>query len=173
MAKLKFYRAIASDAQEIAALHNCATQRLLEKFGHGPWNTETTEKQVLRSINVPTHLAYILIARDGGKIVGTLRLATKKPWAIDLGYFGSCGKSLYLTSMAVAPERQGRGVGRRCIAEAERIARTWPQPIHSIRLDAYNLPAGAGAFYAKCGFREVGRVTYRKTPLIYFELILD
>jgi hypothetical protein len=32
--------------------------------------------------------------------------------------------------------------------------------------------AGAGAFYAKCGFREVGRVVYRNVPLIYFEMLL-
>ena len=32
--------------------------------------------------------------------------------------------------------------------------------------------AGAGSFYAKCGFREVGRVRYRTVPLIYFEMLL-
>jgi hypothetical protein len=31
---------------------------------------------------------------------------------------------------------------------------------------------GAGPFYEKCGYRPVGRVTYRKTPLAYFELLL-
>jgi hypothetical protein len=41
-----------------------------------------------------------------------------------------------------------------------------------IRLDAYDGPAGAGGFYAKRGFREVGRVVYRGTPLVYFERIL-
>ena len=29
--------------------------------------------------------------------------------------------------------------------------------------------AGAGPFYEKCGFTEMGRVTYRITPLIYYE----
>jgi hypothetical protein len=48
--------------------------------------------------------------------------------------------------------------------------RAWPGD--AIRLDAYDAEAGAGKFYAKCGFRERGRVVYRKTPLIYFELIL-
>jgi hypothetical protein len=31
--------------------------------------------------------------------------------------------------------------------------------------------AGSGSFYAKCGYREVGRVTYRSVPLRYFELL--
>jgi hypothetical protein len=50
------------------------------------------------------------------------------------------------------------------------VARAWPS--QAIRLDAYDADAGAGGFYAKCGFREVGRVTYRTVPLIYFELLL-
>jgi hypothetical protein len=36
-------------------------------------------------------------------------------------------------------------------------------------LDAFDADAGAGSFYARCGF---GRVTYGKAPLIYFERIL-
>ena len=42
----------------------------------------------------------------------------------------------------------------------------------AIRLDAYDSTAGAGGFYARCGYREVGRVTYRGTALIYFESLL-
>jgi GNAT superfamily N-acetyltransferase len=65
---------------------------------------------------------------------------------------------------------QRRGVGRRLLAEA--IKHTRALPADAIRLDAFDAEAGAGPFYAKCGFREVGRVTYRKAPLIYFELVL-
>ena len=42
----------------------------------------------------------------------------------------------------------------------------------AIRLDAYDAAAGAGDFYAKNGFREVGRTKYRNAPLIYYELLL-
>ena len=57
--------------------------------------------------------------------------------------------------MAVDPSRQGTGVGRRCIAEAVTICRAWPAD--SLCLDAYDADAGAGEFYRKCGFTEVGR----------------
>jgi len=40
-------------------------------------------------------------------------------------------------------------------------------------LDAYDATAGAGWFYAKCGFRETGRVTYRNVPLRCYELTLQ
>jgi GNAT superfamily N-acetyltransferase len=99
--------------------------------------------------------------------VATFQLGTRKPWAIDVSYFSKSTRPLYLTAMAVDPDAQGNGVGRRCVEEILRIAREWPAD--AIRLDAYDASAGAGAFYAKCGFREVGRVIYRNNPLVYFE----
>ncbi len=76
----------------------------------------------------------------------------------------------YLTGMAVHPEFQRKGVGRFLMKEAEAQARAWPAD--AIRLDAFDADAGAGAFYAKCGYREVARVTYKKDPLVYLELVL-
>lgn len=60
-----------------------------------------------------------------------------------------------------------RGIGRQCVDEALRIVRAWPAD--ALQLDAYDAHAGAGPFYFKCGFREVGRTSYRSVPLIYYE----
>ena len=109
------------------------------------------------------------VARHGAGIVATLRMVTKKPWAIDARYFTASRRPLYLLDMAVAPDEQRRGIGRRCLAEALRVARAWPGD--AIRLDAYDADAGAGPFYVKCGYREMGRVVYRKVPLIYYEAL--
>jgi GNAT superfamily N-acetyltransferase len=111
-----------------------------------------------------------VIARANRRIVGTLRLATKKPWAIDTAYFTAAERPLYLTGMAVHPRAQRKGVGRLLLEEAGAVARAWPAD--AIRLDAFDAEAGAGGFYATCGWREVARVTYKKDPLIYFELVL-
>jgi GNAT superfamily N-acetyltransferase len=72
--------------------------------------------------------------------------------------------------MAVIPSMPRQGIGRQLLDEAAKQARLWPAD--AIRLDAFDADAGAGWFYAKCGFQEVGRVTYRKAPLIYFERIV-
>ena len=114
--------------------------------------------------------SFVLVGRAGGEIVATLKLATKKPWAIDVAYFTPVRQPLYLLDMAVAPAWQRRGLGREILAEAERVARAWPAD--AIRLDAYDAPAGAGPFYAKCGYEERGRIAYRGTPLAYYELLL-
>ena len=160
---LVFETATEGDATELAEIRNNAAKKLTEKFGKGPWSGGCAEKGVLYGMRT----SRMLVARENGKIVGTLSLHTKKPWAIDPSYFTKVRKPLYLTSMFVAVERQGTGFGRRLLEEAMEIAREWPSD--AIRLDAYDAKAGAGDFYAKCGFREVGRAEYKGVGLRYFE----
>jgi GNAT superfamily N-acetyltransferase len=79
-------------------------------------------------------------------------------------------KPLYLTGMAVSVAHQGQGLGRLAMEDARTVARAWPAD--AIRLDAFDAGAGAGTFYLNCGYRERGHVTYRGTPLAYYELLL-
>jgi GNAT superfamily N-acetyltransferase len=65
---------------------------------------------------------------------------------------------------------EGRGVGQAFMKALAGIARTWPAD--AIRLDAYDAEAGAGGFYRTCGLAERGRVVYRGTPHLYFELLV-
>ena len=165
---IRFDVATAEEAPALAALHTAVAEGLTRRYGKGHWSSPVSEKSVLHGMRT----SKVLVAHDeSGTIIATLRLATKKPWAIDKSYFTASRKPLYLLSMAVAPELQHQGIGRLCAEEARRIAKEWPAD--AIRLDAYDADAGAGGFYRKCGFQEVGRVTYRNTPLIYFEMLLS
>ena len=164
--KIVFAVATNSDAAELAALHTAVAENLTHRFGRGFWSSPPTERGVLANMRL-TKFSRILIARQNHRIIGTLRLATKKPWAIDISYFTPATKPLYLTGMAVHPTHQGKGIGRQLMNEAEVAARAWPAD--AIRLDAFDAPAGAGPFYAKCGYRELAHVTYKNNPLIYFE----
>jgi len=165
--KLTLEEATTGDAPALAKLRTAVAERLTLDFGHGHWSSKASEKGVLFSMRT----SRVFVARRGGKIIATLQLATKKPWAIDKSYFSDCRRPLYLTGMAVEPSLQRHGIGRAMLEDVRRIARAWPAD--AVRLDAYDSAGGAGEFYAKCGFREVGRVTYRKTPLIYYELLLQ
>jgi len=158
--------ATTADAAELAALHTSVAEHLTNQHGVGPWSTKTSEKGVLLALRT----SQVYVAREGSTIIATLRLATKKPWAIDPSYFTPTRRPLYLLAMAVTPAWQRQGIGRQCMGEVERLARA--ASATAIRLDAYNAPAGAGNFYAHCGYTEVGRVTYRNAPLIYYELLL-
>jgi len=165
--KLSFSIATEADAPELAALQTAASEDLTFRYGPGVWSSAMTERGALVAIR---H-SRVLIARRGKKIVGTLNLQTKKPWAIDVSYFTPVKRALYLVGMAVLPAMQRRGIGRTLLKEAAKQARAWPAD--AIRLDAFDADAGAGGFYAKCGLRETGRIIYRNTPHIYFELVLS
>ena len=151
----------------IAGLQNTAAGALTARFGEGHWSTLVTE----RGVELSLRHARVRLGSSGKRIVSVLRLATKKPWAIDISYFTPVKRPLYLTGMAIAVEHQGRGVGRLALDDALAVATAWPGD--AIRLDAYDAKVGAGAFYAKCGFTERGRVVFRGNPLVYYELLLD
>ena len=155
------------DAPAIAQIRAAAGERLTREYGKGHWSSPVREPSVLRAIRT----SRVFVAQDAeGGIIGTLQLATKKPWAIDLRYYVKSRRPLYLIDMAVDPSVQRRGVGRFMLEHAEAFARSFPAD--AIRLDAYDAPAGAGGFYERCGYHEVGRAPYRGVPLIYYELLL-
>lgn len=166
---LTFAFATEADARAVASVRNAAADHLSRIYGNGHWSWLTSERSLLRDLGRP-RWCRVLLARDGNDVIATLLLQTKKPWAIDAAYFTSVRRPLYLLSMAVHPDYQRQNVGRMLLKEAEARAREWPA--QAIRLDAFDAPAGAGAFYTKCGYREVGRVAYHGTPLIYFEMVL-
>jgi GNAT superfamily N-acetyltransferase len=159
--------ATESDVRGVARLRAAVASALTERFGTGHWSIAGTENGVRLDLKKPG----LFVARRGRRIIASLRLATKKPWAIDAAYFTAAQVPLYLTNMAVQPDLQRSGIGRHCLEDAMRIARAWPA--QAIRLDAYDADAGAGGFYLRCGFREVGRVVYRGVPLIYFERLVE
>ena len=164
--RLKLQPATPDQSAAIAALRTVVAKNLAARHGQGPWSSVTTEKGVLFAMR--NSAVYVAMRRN--KIVATLTLATKKPWAIDRKYFSPAKRPLYLVAMAVHPDCQRQGFGRLCIEEAKRLAKEWPGD--ALFLDAYVAAAGAGEFYRKCGFCEVGRVIYRNAPLIYFEMLL-
>lgn len=163
--RLKLRPFLPDEAAALAALHNAVSADLTARHGQGPWSSPTTERGVLfRYRN-----SAVFVAKHRGEPVATLTFATKKPWAIDRAYFTPVKRPLYLLAMAVHPSLQRQGLGRQCLEQALDIARS--RPAEAVFLDAYDGAAGAGEFYRKCGFREVGRVTYRTVPLIYFEAL--
>jgi ribosomal protein S18 acetylase RimI-like enzyme len=164
--RIRLQTAAADHAASIVSLRTAVAQDLTSRHGNGPWSSVSSERGVLYDMRNST----VFVVEKKDEVIATLRLCTKKPWAIDKKYFSASKKPLYLLSMAVHPSLQRQGIGRICMDEAKRIASEWPSD--AIRLDAYDAVAGAGEFYRKCGFREVGRASYRDTPLIYYEMLL-
>jgi GNAT superfamily N-acetyltransferase len=163
---LKFRDAKLEDVPVITGLQNAASGSLTARFGDGPWSGLTNE----RGTEIGLRHARVRVGRIDRRIVTVLRLASKKPWAIEVAYFTPVRLPLYLTGMAVSVAHMGKGLGREALEDAAKIAREWPAD--AIRLDAYEGAGGASEFYKKCGFSSRGRAVYKGTPLLYFELLL-
>jgi GNAT superfamily N-acetyltransferase len=154
------------DIPQLVALRAAVSDRLARDFGEGYWCSGSTEKGAMFQLRQ----GGVYVSRRRGRLVAALRLSKRKPWAIDRSFFSPSRLPYYLTDMAVDPRHQRKGLGRECIDEARRIAVA--AGADAICLDAYDCAAGAGGFYAKCGFREAGRTVYRRAPLVYFEMKL-
>jgi ribosomal protein S18 acetylase RimI-like enzyme len=77
-----------------------------------------------------------------------------------------------LSCMAVHPNHQGKGIGKKLLKFAEDYARN--QGFSSIRLDVYTENPSAVSLYEKAGYKEKGEVTFpfRKVPYKCFEKVL-
>jgi len=158
-------RATAADAPALLELRERTAAHLAAQHGRKRRPSRATVRSVLWEMQRGD---VIWVVRKGRALVASLVLGTRKPFSIDASCFTPAEKPIYLTAMNVAPEAQRTGVGRRCLEDVKTIARAWPAD--AVRLDAFDRADGAGDFYRKCGFREVARIRYRGTPLIYFEL---
>lgn len=158
--------ATTDDAAAIANVISEAAYDLTAKHGHGHWSAIASAKGVLNGMSK----AKVLVAKNGREVIGTLRLTSSRPWVIDPAYFTPVHRPIYLVDMAVRPGYQRIGVGRALIEEAKKMATALAGD--SLRLDAYEGVAGAGGFYIKCGFTEMGHILYKTVPHIYFEWLI-
>jgi ribosomal protein S18 acetylase RimI-like enzyme len=158
--------ATPQEAAAIAEVISQAAHDLTVKHGQGHWSAVATEKGVLNGMSK----AKVLVALNGGDVIGTLRLTSSRPWVIDPAYFTPVPRPVYLVDMAVRPGYQRLGVGRSLIEQAKTLSTALSGD--SIRLDAYAGVAGAGGFYEKCGFTEMGQIVYKTVPHIYFEWLI-
>lgn len=164
---LSFEFAAENDIPALLRLRLAVEADQARRFGTDRWATTINEKGITRGLKT----SRVLVARDHGRIIGALRMDTKKPWAIDLQYFTPVGRAVYLHDVDVDPTVQQSGIGRQLLERAKMVAAEWP--VDAIRLDAYDGASGGGPFYTKCGFTEVGRAVYRRVPLVYFEFLID
>src|SRR2546423_9611050 len=120
--QLKCRDGALKDVAVIAALQNAAAGALTARFGDGHWSSLTTE----RNAELSLRHARVRLGMSGKRILTVVRLAPKKPWAIDVSYFTPVKRSLYLTGMAVSVAHQGQGLGRLALDDARATAGAWP-----------------------------------------------
>jgi predicted N-acetyltransferase YhbS len=118
---LTFRLATDADIPALLALRRAVGSDQERRFGHDRWTTTISERSIARGLR----FSRVLVALDRRRIVGTLRMEARKPWAIDLRYFTAVPKAVYLHDVDVAPERQRTGIGRALVEHAKVEARAW------------------------------------------------
>jgi GNAT superfamily N-acetyltransferase len=74
-------------------------------------------------------------------------------------------------NLAVAPDRQGQGIGQRLLQHAEERARSVGAT--EVRLYTHEAMTENRAFYPRRGFRETHRETQDGRPRVFFTKVLD
>ena len=115
---------------------------------------------------------YSVEERRSGNTVATFSASSEAPPYLDLSLWNTGGEPcLYLTRLAVLPRLQRRGIGRVCVAAAERFA--LEHDCRSIRLDAAERHSELLGWYLKLGYREVCRYEAFGNQMVGFEKLVS
>lgn len=146
------------DAGELMTLQRAAyvPQAQLHDELFLPPLTETLD-EVRAALAAPGMTALGL--REGGRLLAGVRLHVPDDASVaELG------------RLAVAPDRQGEGLGTRLLLAAERAV---PPSVRRIRLFTGEHSTDNLRLYARFGYREVGRTRMRTHEQITLEKVLD
>ena len=152
MDELTFRPATLTDIPALIALVTSAYRGDASKQG---WTTEADmldgqriDAEALRH-DIERTDSRILLALENGEVLACAHVAIEDA----TGYFGM---------FAVSPDQQGSGVGKRLMAEAERLAREdWGLP--GMRMTVIDIRDELIAFYERRGYARTGR----KKPFPY------
>ena len=145
MDELTFRPATLTDIPALIALVTSAYRGDASKQG---WTTEADmldgqriDAEALRH-DIERTDSRILLALEKGEVLACAHVAIEDA----TGYFGM---------FAVSPDQQGSGVGKRLMAEAERLAREdWGLP--GMRMTVIDIRDELIAFYERRGYRRTG-----------------
>jgi len=137
--------ATTTDAAGIGECVRAAYCHYIERIGKPPGPMLDDYAEVVRN-----HRTYVI--DDDGQIAGVLVLMDKEG-------------GLLLDNVAVLPQRQGEGIGRRLVEHAESEARRLGH--RHLDLYTHELMTENIAMYARYGYKEVDRRTERGFPRVY------
>ncbi|MDT0265954.1 GNAT family N-acetyltransferase [Streptomyces sp. DSM 44915] len=148
--ELDFRAADEADVPALVALVESAYRGEASRAG---WTTEAdlldgqrTDPEAVRELLTDPE-SLLLTVRDGGELVACCHLQRRT------GAAG--GTDAYFGMFAVRPGRQGGGLGRRVLAEAEaRAARDWRAD--TMVMQVISARSELIAWYERCGYRPTG-----------------
>ena len=138
MNELPFRQAEPTDAEAIAAIVNAAFR--VERFFI---DGDRTNPEHIRAL---LQTSTFLLAEDSGQLIGCVYVELRG----EQGYFGL---------LAIDPERQKTGLGKRLVEAAEAYCRA--AGCREMTLQIVNVRAELPGFYQRLGYRETGTAPFK------------
>jgi ribosomal protein S18 acetylase RimI-like enzyme len=138
-------RALPEDVDAVVQITNAAYARYVPLIGRPPQPMTADHPRMIREDEV-------WLLEQGGEPMGVLELVVEP----------DC---LLIYSVAIRPERQKRGHGRRLLDWAEREARR--MGLRRVRLYTNTLMVENIALYRRLGYRETGREPYLGSTILH------
>lgn len=171
MAAYRIRRAKEKDCDAVLWVLKECEKDLLKK-GIDMWDYHSRDYVMDKIINREVYLMY-----EGDKPVGTITLGTELMWVppyanIDGLFRDMEAKAVYINSLGVLPSYQGKGLGSKLLAFAEKRARA--HSIKYVRLCALSTYTELVGFYLNRGYRRMGdrKVSWWKEKGAFFEKAL-
>ncbi len=158
-----------SEQTSVCALY-AAVRRDLRQNGIYQWDRFYPNRFVIRRDLKEGHTFGL---KQNGVVVGAVVLDGKQSSRYStVNWLDSNGKAACIHRLAVHPDLQGKGLGKRLLQYAEDCALA--QGYSSVRLDVYSGNPAAVAMYQRHGYEQRGIVHFpmRKLPYFCFEKVL-
>lgn len=137
--------ATAADVDAITALVRAAYAKYVPRMGMEPLPMTADYGKAVRD-------EQVWVLEDGGEVIAVLGLVPG-------------GDHLLIENVAVAPGRQGRGLGRKLLAFAEKQAQR--RGFREMRLYTAEAMSENFALYSRLGYEETERKTVADIPRVY------
>lgn len=150
-----------------ALISNCAQN--LEHQGIYQWDSIYPNDELIAQ-DITKQALYFLAQAE--QIIAIMTIDSDQPLEYSsVTWAYSDSPIMVIHRMAVHPNFQGKGIGKGLVRHAEDIARL--AKYRAIRLDAFIPNLRAVKLYTALGFRNAGKVTFRKGDFYCFEKRLE
>ena len=162
-------KAAQADFGSVCALYEAVCARMAQDASpQWVWGEYPNETFIQKTLDAGT----LYVAREEDQLLCAVTIDTHfDPEYADVNWlFGTKPGAFH--RLAIAPEAQGRGLGRQIIADVCEILRA--QGCDTLRIDTYAPNVRAQKLYAAVGMRRAGEVRFfhRELPFFCFELPL-
>ncbi|NUM56728.1 MAG: GNAT family N-acetyltransferase [Candidatus Hydrogenedentes bacterium] len=139
------------EVDDLYALIEACGEDMWRRLGLDHWKPPTPI-EVFRDY---ARTKEVYAVRDGNELAATFTIGPDAPEPYPPSNWANhAHRAIYLNKLAVSPMLQGRGLGRWCMDEVERLTRE--RGFHAVRFDALTRNAPLLAFYDHLGYRRCG-----------------